>query len=271
MTSPPDAVQPYAALVLAGRRGSEDPFARSHGASHRALLEVAGVPMLERVVSALLRAHWVSSIRISIDDASVLDAVPALAAWRDRGSLALHPSQGSPARSVAHALASMDEERVLVTTADHPLLTGASIDRFLERAAATRADVAVGVVERAAFRDAEGSAARTWVRLRCGSYTGANLFAFQHARARRAAEFFARAERHRKRPWRMIAALGPGLAVEYLAGTLDLDGACQQISRSTGAKVRPVKLEEAAAAIDVDKPADLALVEKILASGRDGA
>src|SRR6185295_14611403 len=150
-------------------------------------------------------------------------------------------------------------------TADHALLSGARIDRFLERAAATNADVAVGVVERSAFADAEAIAARTWIRLRCGSYTGANLFAFQHARARRAAEFFARAERHRKKPWRMVAALGPTLAIEYLAGTLDLETACKQVSRGARAKIRPVLLEEAAAAIDVDKAADLALAERILA------
>jgi len=263
-------VQPYTALVLAGRRGPDDPFARSRGASHRALLEVAGVPMLVRVLSALRRARHVSRICISIDAPEVLDALPALAGWRADGSLSLHASQQSPASSVADALESMTDERVLVTTADHALLTGPRVDCFLERAAVTGADVAVGVVEQAAFADADAIAARTWIRLRCGSYTGANLFAFQHPRARRVAAFFARAERHRKRPWRMIAALGPRLGIEYLAGTLDLDSACAQFSRRMGASVRPVKLEEAAAAIDVDKPADLALAEQILATG-DGS
>jgi GTP:adenosylcobinamide-phosphate guanylyltransferase len=257
-------MKPYTALVLAGRRGPDDPFARSRGASHRALLEVAGVPMLVRVLTALRAARHVSRIWVSIDAPEVLDAVPALAGARD---LTLHHSAESPARSVADALGSIDDERVLVTTADHALLSAARVDRFLEAAAATGADVAVGVVERGVFADAEASAARTWIRLRCGSYTGANLFAFQHPRARAAATFFARAERHRKRPWRMVAALGPTLAIEYLAGTLDLASACAQISRSAGASIRPVQLEEAAAAIDVDKAADLELAEKILAAG----
>jgi hypothetical protein len=91
------------------------------------------------------------------------------------------------------------------------------------------------------------------------------LFGFQHARAKNAAAFFARAERHRKKPWRMAAALGPTLVIEYLAGALDLDTACKQISRSAGATIRPILLEEAVSAIDVDKAADLDLAEKILA------
>jgi GTP:adenosylcobinamide-phosphate guanylyltransferase len=255
-------ILPYTALVLAGRRGTDDALASSRGASHRALLPVAGVPMLARVLTALRGARHVSRIWISIDAPEVLAQVPALAAFRD---LPLHASKESPARSVADALAQIGDTRVLVTTADHALLSGARVDRFLEGAAATEADVAVGVVERSAFRDASASAARTWIRLRCGSYTGANLFALQRERAIRAAQFFARAEKHRKKPWRMVAALGPTLALEYLAGTLDLEGACRQISKSAGATIRPVLLEDAAAAIDVDKAADLALAEKILA------
>jgi CTP:molybdopterin cytidylyltransferase MocA len=253
---------PYTALVLAGRRGPDDPLASSRGASHRALLPVAGVPMLARVLTALRGARHIARIWISIDAPEVLESVPALAPFRD---LKVHRSKDSPARSVADALDVIEGERVLVTTADHALLSGARIDRFLEGASETGADVAVGVVERSAFADDDASAARTWIRLRCGSYTGANLFALQHARARSAATFFSRAERHRKKPWRMVAALGPTLAIEYLAGTLDLDTACRQVSRSAGATIRPVLLEEAAAAIDVDKAADLALAEKILA------
>jgi molybdopterin-guanine dinucleotide biosynthesis protein A len=254
-------MKPYTALVLAGRRGKDDPLANSRGVSHRALLPVAGVPMLARVLTALRGARHVGQIWVSIDEPEVLASVPELAPFRD---LRLHRSKESPARSVADALDELGDERVLVTTADHALLSGARIDRFLDRAAATGADVAVGVVERGAFAD-DDAAARTWIRLRCGSYTGANLFVFQHARAKNAATFFARAERHRKKPWRMVAALGPTLALEYLAGTLDLDAACRQVSRAAGAKIRPVLLDEAVAAIDIDKAADLALAEKILA------
>ncbi len=256
---------PYAALVLAGRRGPDDPLASSRGASHRALLPVAGVPMLARVLTALRGARHVGRIWVSIDAPEVLESV--LAPFRD---VSLHRSVESPARSVADALDSMNAERVLVTTADHALLSGARVDGFLAGAAATQADVAVGVVERSAFADADASAARTWIRLRCGSYTGANLFAFQHALAKNAVAFFARAERHRKKPWRMVAALGPTLAIEYLAGALDLESACKQISRSAGATIRPVLLDDAAAAIDIDKAADLALAEKILAGESSG-
>jgi len=258
-------MQSWSALILAGRRGADDPLARSRGASHRALIEVAGVPMLVRVWRALRASRQVASIRVSIDAPEMLDAVPELAAALQDGELTVHASRESPARSVADALRDLGDGPVLVTTADHALLTGPRVDGFLDAATATGADVAVGVVERGSLDGEAARRARTWVRLRCGSYTGANLFAFLDPRGRRVAEFFARAERHRKKPWRMVAALGPSIGLEYLAGTLDLDGAARHLSRSTKASVRPVALTDGALAIDVDKAADLVIAEHYLA------
>ena len=57
--------QPLDALVLAGRRGGDDPLATSRGVSHRALLPVGGVPMLLRVVQALQGAKNIARIHVS--------------------------------------------------------------------------------------------------------------------------------------------------------------------------------------------------------------
>jgi CTP:molybdopterin cytidylyltransferase MocA len=72
-------------------------------------------------------------------------------------------------------------------------------------------------------------------------------------------------ERHRKRPWRLVAAIGPLTLLRFLAGRLTLDAALRRLSRIVGATVRAVDMPFAEAAIDVDKPADLALAERILA------
>jgi GTP:adenosylcobinamide-phosphate guanylyltransferase len=41
------------AIVLAGSRGPDDPVARAAGLQHKALVPVAGVPMLQRVLDTL--------------------------------------------------------------------------------------------------------------------------------------------------------------------------------------------------------------------------
>ncbi|MCE3250517.1 MAG: hypothetical protein K0R41_4342, partial [Geminicoccaceae bacterium] len=65
-------------------------------------------------------------------------------------------------------------------------------------------------------------------------------------------------------PWRVVRAFGPGPLLAYLLGWLSLDAAMARASEVIGAKVAVVRLPFAEAAIDVDKPADLDLVEAIL-------
>ncbi len=79
-----------------------------------------------------------------------------------------------------------------------------------------------------------------------------------------AAAFWSHLERHRKRPWRLIAAVGPAALLRFLLGRLSLAGALAILSRRAGARIAPVVMPFAEAAIDVDKPADLTLAEAIL-------
>jgi hypothetical protein len=107
--------------------------------------------------------------------------------------------------------------------------------------------VRVGVVERSAFADAERERRAHVDPAALRLVHGRQPVRTSRTRARRTPrQFFARAERHRKKPWRMVAALGPTLAIEYLAGTLDLESACSRSRSSAGADDPPVLLEEAA-------------------------
>jgi hypothetical protein len=122
----------------------------------------------------------------------------------------------------------------------------------------------VGLVRAEVVRARYPESVRTYLRLGAGAYSGANLFAFLTPTARRAAAFWVRAEQFRKRPWRLASAFGPVSLLLYAAGRLDLDAALERVSRAMGVRVRAVLLPFAEAAIDVDRPADLALVERIL-------
>ena len=82
------------------------------------------------------------------------------------------------------------------------------------------------------------------------------------------ATFWSELERHRKRPWRLVAAIGPLTLLRFLLGMLDLEAAMHRLSGIVGATVRTVEMPFAEAAMDVDKPADLALAEAIF--GRRG-
>ena len=110
---------------------------------------------------------------------------------------------------------------------------------------------------------------RTYLRFRDGGYSGANLFLLRTTAAARAIEFWRRIERDRKAPWRLARAFGPILLAAYLLRLTTLAQATALMSRRMGIRVAAVVMPTAEAAIDVDKPADLDLVESILAR-RDG-
>jgi len=249
----------FTALVLAGRRGPKDDLAEATGSSHRALLDVCGVPMLLRVVRALRASPSVGSIAVSIDDERSLDGLEEI------GEILQHRSLASPSRSVCDFLESRAAgEPVLVVTADHALLTAEMVEHFVAECRASDADVLVALVEEKRLKDAYPETTRTYLRFRGEGFSGANLFLFKSERARGAAAFWIRAEHFRKQPWRLVSAFGPVALLLFLLRRLDLDGALERASRGIGAKVQAVRMPFAEAAIDVDRKSDLELVTQIL-------
>ena len=158
---------------------------------------------------------------------------------------------------------------MLVTTADHALLRVEMIEHFLGEAERRGGDASVAVVAESLLRERLPESVRTYLPFAGERYSGANLFALLTPRARLAVEFWTRAESFRKRPWRLVASFGVGALVQFLLRRLDLDAAFERISSAIGVRVEAVALPQAEAAVDVDKLADLELVNRILEQEAD--
>jgi hypothetical protein len=217
------------------------------------------------VLRALRASGHFQPLHVSSDAPERLGQLPELAALAAGGELALHASADSPSRSVLAVLREPADRPFLVTTADHALLTAEMLDFVVEAAQRSAADLLVGFVARSLVQARYPESPRTYFRFRGEAWTGANLFVFRTPESRRAAEFWVRAERHRKRPWRLVTAIGPGLLASYCLGRLDLDAALGRASERIGARVQALPLPFAEAAIDVDREADRVLAESILA------
>ena len=260
-------VSPRKALVLAGSRGPTDPVATAAGLPHKALVPVDGVPMLERVVGTLFAVEGIDHVIIS-SDAALIDHGfgPALTKEIDDGRITLAAPKASPSESVAHVLDGLDADTgfpLLVTTADHPLLTVEMVEHF-HCTAPEDADLAIGLAEAGVIIDHYPDAIRTFYRFEGKGYSGCNLFLMRTSKARRAVDFWRDMERHRKRPWRLVGAAGVSTLLRYALGRLGLERALRHLSDKVGAEIRMVTMPFAEAAIDVDKPGDLDLAETIL-------
>jgi CTP:molybdopterin cytidylyltransferase MocA len=257
----------YRALLLAGSRGGVDPLLAGTGCSHKALLPVAGIPMIERVAAAVDAAGPFEMLAVSTDDQDILEAVPTLRRLFSAGKAERSASGASPAASLlAYRESIPSEDGLFVTTADHALLTPEMVREFLAAAESSPADVVVGVVPASVFRRAYPDLPRTFIRFRDEAFSGANLFAFKTADSAAVARFWLRAETNRKRPWRLIGLFGIANLLRFVTGRLDTERAMSEASRILGTSVALVPMAYAESAIDVDRPSDLDVVARILSA-----
>lgn len=246
------------ALLLAGRRPGTDPLAAAMGQSLKALIPVAGQPMVARVAATLLACPEIARIVVMTQDvAPIAAALPA-----DARLSFLASGTGIATSIAAAARGGAVGFPLFVTTADHALLTPATVAAFL--AAGAGADVALGVVERRVVEARFPHTRRTWLRFRGGAWTGANLFRFAGPAALPVIDAWAIVEQDRKKGWKLVARFGPVLLARFLTRTITLEAAIARAGARLGASVRAVALADPLAAVDVDKRADLALAEDVL-------
>ncbi len=259
------AAQRFAAVVLAADRTGKDPITQHSGAACKAFAPVAGIPMIIRVLDILQACDLISTIILCGPPESLHDHCPELKQRIASGQVTWLPNLNSPSRSAESGLKHIPlDTPVLVTTADHALLTPAIVRNFLLNAATTPCDAAVGAVSEQAIMTAFPGCKRTIIRLRDGGFRGCNLYAFNQ-RGRALVRFWRQAEDLRKRPWRLIGkVLGFKTVFLYLFGLLTSQQGLAAVSEKSGVNIRLVMLDDARAGIDVDKVQDLMLAESIL-------
>jgi GTP:adenosylcobinamide-phosphate guanylyltransferase len=245
------------ALVLAGTRPGGDPLAAYAGVSHKALIEIGGMPMLARVLAALDAAPAVARMVVVIDRPEVMAVLPAF-----HKPVALLAPQSGPSASVAAALSQLGTP-LLVTTADHAMLRPEWISEFLQ-SGDPGADALLALARREAVQLAAPGTQRTWLRFADGDYSGCNLFLLRNAAALGVVQLWQQMEAARKRPLSLLRRLGFAYVVRYRLGWLSLAAALARLGMLSGTRMAAVTLSDGRAAIDVDKPADLDLVRQII-------
>jgi len=255
-----DSMMRWTAVVLAGSRPGADPFAAERGTDLKALIPVAGVPMVRRPVDALLSSDSIADIYVLAQDperiAEVLPSDPRIRVGRSGATIA--------ETLLALCADPTVQWPLLVTTADHALLDAPMIRDFCSRTG--RCDIAIGVVERRQLARKVRHADRTWVKFRGGAYSGANLFAFRDRKVAAAIELWRGVEKDRKKALKLLWKIGPTIFWNAVLGRKTLDETLRKVSRKVGVVIRAVEPANPLAAIDVDKTSDLEMVEQILAA-----
>ena len=259
----PTDPRPCTAIILAGRRPGTDPLAAHFGLPLKALVPVAGKPMLARVAETLIAHPAIGRIIVISQDHDAFSAIGVLADER----VTFTQGGDSVSAALADALGEADANYpALVTTADNVLLDEAMITYFITKAQAEPADLAVALVEKRVLEAVYPGNRRTWLRFRGGAYSGANLFWFANANSLRVLNLWRRIEQERKRGKAVIGAFGPLMLAAVGLRLATLHQALRWAGRRLGVQARAVELPMAEACIDIDGIGDHRLAEQIIAA-----
>ena len=259
-----EMVSSFTVIILAGRRPGNDRVAQAAGVACKSFAPIDGRPMVHRVLDALASAQQVGTRILCGPSQSLIELEPQLKARIETGEVKWIDSHPTPSLSTYHALQTIPEGKpVLVTTADHALLTPQIVDHFCSEARRLPSDVAVGLTAYDGVMAAYPETRRTAIKFKDGAYCGCNLFGFLTPSSDRAAQFWRQLEQERKKPLRMMRILGWWTIVRYLLGRITLNNGLEELSSKMQTRVRAVLLPFPQAAIDVDTVDDWHFVQSL--------
>jgi GTP:adenosylcobinamide-phosphate guanylyltransferase len=242
------------AVILAGGDGEViDPACRFKG-----LVPIAGRPLVEWVVDAFLDAGLVSQVAV------VMPTAENLGGWVDRVEKLVVSDREFMDNVLAGISAFREDRPVVVATGDIPLITGAEVDEFISQGLETRADFVYPLVRQEEIEAAYPGAARTYFKLKSGRFTGGNAMMVNPLLLPRARKIGQHMFDDRKNAVALVRTAGFGFVIKFLLGRLEPEDLSDKIRQMLGGSGAAVVVRRPSIAMDVDKPTDLVLAERIL-------
>lgn len=263
----------YTALVLAATRGgARDPLAQEGGVSHKAFIDLAGKPMLRRVVEGVVESGRVGRIIVSIEQEAMDEARQVLTGLEARVPVVYTPSRESIGVSVAAIEQTFpDCLPMIITTGDNGLHTGEIVRSFCDQLDTVAADGALGLTNARDVLDKYPDGARAFHRFRDGQFSSCNLYAFLSPKAFKGTAIFNGGGQFGKKPKRLIGAFGLMAFLVYKSRLVKVRPFIGFLSRAIGVRTEAVFLPFAEGPIDIDRMSDWKLAERIIREREGGA
>ena len=259
----------YTALVLAASRGNLDPLAQAGGVSHKCFIDIAGQPMLRRVVQSVMDSGRVKRTIVAIEPDSMAEAREILAPLAGAAAIEFLPSRENIGTSVAEVARDADLP-VIVTTGDNALHTAEMVAYFCDSLDTIEEDAALGLTPADVLLAKYPEGNRAFHRFRDGGYSSCNIYAILTPHGLNAARVFNSGGQFGKKPKRLIGAFGLFAFLLYKSRLFTLRTVLKTLSRGIGVKTAPVVMPFAEGPIDVDRQVDWDLANRIVAAREAG-
>jgi len=250
-------------ILLAGNRPGVEILSQQAGTSCKALVPIVDKPMLYYPLRTLLAQDNIRTIWVLHQDVHAFDNDVLLSKMIKDSRIIMHQSTSSISNSVHSLLKGDTQCPVMLTTGDNVLLSKDMIEYFIQSAAHN--DLAVAMVESSTLLASYPESKRTWLKFKGGKWSGANLFWFNDKdKTLPVLEFWQSIEQDRKKGRKIISAFGLPLLLASLLRLITLPDALTKVGKKFNLNVKLIAMPQAEACIDVDKPEDIILTEKII-------
>ncbi len=248
-----------AAVVTAGSSADEkDPLTGYTQGRPKALIPIAGKPMIAYVVESLAGSRYIRHILIVALD-------PEAAGIRFPVEVGYVPDAGG---LMENNLAGFEQAQarypgldgVLLCGCDVPTITPAIVDAFIEECFRTDHDVYYSVVARAVMEARFPGSRRSYIHFRDGDVAGGDIILIRPGVTFDQQELGRKLARARKSALRQARMVGLGMFLKLLVHRLTIADTERRAREVFGLRVRVVPFRHAEIGMDVDKPFQLEIV-----------
>ena len=252
----------HAIILAGGKLKTGDPLYDENPNQPKALIEVAGKPMVQWVIEALDGAQLTEDI--------VVVGLDGIAGIQARNKLYFLPDHGSLLENVEASLSFINKmypevAHALVASADVPAITPKIVDWRIESLDDTTLDIDYAIVTKGIMETRFPDAHRSYVKLRDIEVCGGDLNILRVGLAQDT-DFWEKAVAARKSPFQQARLIGFRFLILVLLRRLRLIDAQEYIVERLGLAGRATISPFAEVAMDVDKPDQLAILREDLAN-----
>jgi hypothetical protein len=256
------------AIVTAGGipQPDEPLYSYSHG-DPKALIDVAGKPMVQWVLDALSDAKQVDNVvMVGLSPKSGLSCTKPVHYVSNQG------------RMLANIVAGVNKcleldpraKYVLIVSADIPALRGDMVDWLVNTAMETKDDLYYGICPREVMEARFPGSNRTYTRLKDIDLCGADINISHVRMATEHLDLWESLIGNRKSPLRQAATIGFDTLFQVATHSITLQQLVEKVCRRIHIQGRAIVWDRAEPCMDVDKPHQLELLREDLARQERG-
>ena len=235
----------------------DDPLAEYTQGRSKALIPIAGKPMIAHVVEALAGSRYIQHFVIVALDPSTGVQFPVPVEYvPDAGGLLANTEVGVKYAQTHYP----DTDAILLSSSDVPTITSAIVDVFIEECFRTDHELYYSIVERSVMEERFPGSRRSYVHLREGEFAGGDILLIRPSLTLSHRDLWQDLAAARKSPLRQARLLGVWTFVKLIAHRLSIADAERRARKVLAVHGRGIPFPYAEVGMDVDKPFQLDIV-----------